>query len=346
MKVFKKIVKLIASISASSIILMLSVFYIYGNFDFPEAPSRKTVKAVKIDSFYGFVFNTSDLSLIKNAGFNTIVVSPLVFVVRGKVISPPFSYTTLGFISRKAHLEGLNVMVMPEVIRLDRDREYLEQRLFKDYLLAYHQSLARFCARAGIRYFCISPSSYNLFNGNAIKWLEDTCAECRVYYKGSMGFLADNILSSNGSDGYRMEMLCLKGSLTGQIVSLKIPTVKGFDFAVFSSFPPPEARNLELYTVDFLNFQQKLKTISLRNGLGEAFYFGLNVSRGAKPGTKMKAPVVTRSQQKIFLENMLRIAAQNNLNFIIYDWDSKEFGIKDDDLLKTVGKSLKNGSSE
>lgn len=346
MKAFKKIFKLIASIIFSGIILALVVFYIYGNFDFPESSSKKPVNGIKIDSFYGFVFKTSDLNTIKNTGFNTIVVSPPILVIQGRVITPPFSYTNLGFIARKAHLAGLNVMVMPEVIRLDNEKQYLKNRLFKDYLLAYHQSLAKFCEKANIRFFCISPSSYKLFEGEEIKWLEDTASECKLYYKGAIGYLVDDIIRRKDPDGYKMEMLCLKGSLTGRTVSLKVLSAKGFDFIVYSSFPPPEARNLELYTVDFLNLQQKLKNISQRNGLGEVFYFGLNVSKGAVPNERLIAPVVTKSQQRLFLENILKIAVKNNINFIVYDWDSKEFGINEDNILKIVEASLKDGDSD
>lgn len=346
MKIAKKLIKFSFTIIFSVLILVLAVFYVYGNYDFPDSKIEKPIKGVRVGSLYSFIFKTSDLSKIKDAGFNAVLISPPVFIYGGRVFSPPFSFTATGFITRKAHLNGLNVIVMPEVIKLDKRKDYLNERLFKDYLLAYHQQLARFCEKAHVNYFVISPSAYRLPSENSIKWLEETCSECRVYYKGKIGFLIDDLFVKPDAKSYTIELLCLKGSLTGLEVGLNVPVVKGFDAVFFSSFPPPETRNLELYSVDFTNLQEKLQRISLRNGLGEPFYCGLNVALETAKYKKALAPVVTKEQRQIFLERMLKLAVKNGLNFIIWDWDSNAFSIKDDALLEDIRKQLRNGSSD
>lgn len=338
----KKIIKLVIKPLIILAVILLSFFYISGNYSFPPSQKISSIRAVYVQNPLQILSSSKELLKIKDAGFNAVVISPPVIACNGRTWSIPFTYTATGYTIRKIHEAGLAVIIAPNLINLERNPEVWKTRLARDFLINSYQRWAAFAEKSNSECLLINPSSYRVFKEDREDFLLETLEECRIFFKGKIGYHHQPLLSKTGSD-IDIELKCLEGSMTGKNRGMVLPEVKGFDFVVIDLAPPAETRNLELFTVDASEIVGILEKSSSRKGWGTLVFNIINLPVQSADKLALDVPVVTQEQQKIYLEKMLSFISRKSLDFIVYDWSSRECGVRNNSLLNTV--ELPNGSN-
>lgn len=333
----KRVAKILLKTFILLIIAFSIAFYYISNFTKTESVSSAGMKAVRLNSLLKPFFSGRELSRIKECGFNTVVISPKGYLIAGKIYTLPFTYSSIGFFIRKAHEAGLKVAVEPEVVVVDKSCKVLKSRLEKDFLLTFYQNWGQYLEKSAGEYLIISSSSLKLIqDSEESSWLLETLKEIKTYYSGKTGFVVSDIFEAEEDKGIEVDLLCLKGNLVGKKAFLKIPEVKGFDFVIFEIFPPQEAKNINLFLVDFMNLNSLLRKYSLRKGFGKVVYAGINLPSSPEGITNVRTICVTGAEQKVYLQKMLNLIERSKCDFILYDWDSKPLGVGKEGLEDTV----------
>ncbi|MCX7832358.1 MAG: hypothetical protein N2440_05625 [Actinobacteria bacterium] len=341
----RKIVKLLIKITILIAVIALSLFYFFANFETTQKIKDPQIKGVKVNSLIRLAINTGELKEIHDAGFNTIVITPKGYLIMGKIYKLPLVSSLVGFITKKAHKEGLKVCVQPEVIILYNESKQLKKRLEKDFLLSYYQNWGQYLNKINAEYLLIPSTSIEMIPENDRNtWLIETLKETKTYYNGKIGFLLSNIFNSRSKNSCEVDLLCLKGNLVGKTAKLAIPEVKGYDFVVFELFPPIEAKNIGLFFVDLNTIDRLINRYALRTGFGEVVYAGLNLPVDPEASKSFKTLVVTEEEREVYLEKMMKFINENSSDFIIYDWDSRSLGISDKKILSILGGKKKDGA--
>lgn len=334
----KKIFKLFLTTALTLIVVFLVLFYVYANFDLSKRINNDSISGVRVNLLKVALKPQKTFSQIKEAGFNTVIVSPPGYLVNGKVYVLPFTYSLAGFLVKKAHEEGLKAGISPEIVYVGKKAPVLKTRLERDFLLSFYQNWSIYGEKVQADYLIISNSAISLLPGDERdSWLIESAKEIKIYFKGKVGFTVANIFEGKPGADLEVNLLSLKNSLTGTKVYIKLPAVKGFDLAIFELYPPIEAKNIALFPVDFAKLDEIIKRYSLRQGFGNVVYAGINLPLyGKNISSVIKAPPVTEREQKVYLEKMIFILKNRSCSYIIYDWDSESLGLQNNNLLKII----------
>lgn len=330
----KRVVKLLIKITILITVIAFTLFYLFANFETTQKIKDPQIKGVKVNSLVRLAIKSHELKKIRDSGLNTIVIAPKGYLIMGKIYNIPFIPSLVGYITKKAHREGLKVCVQPEVVIIYNDSKQLRKRLEKDFLLSYYQNWGEYLNRINAEYLLIPSTSIEMIPENERNtWLIETLKETKTYYTGKIGFLISDTFNSKNKNSCEVDLLCLKGNLVGKSAALTIPEIKGYDFVVFELFPPIEAKNIGLFLVDLNNIDNILNRYALRRGFGEVVYAGLNLPVQPEFSKPIKTLIVSEEEREVYFARMVKFLKENSSNFIIYDWDSKSLGISDRKLL-------------
>lgn len=337
-----KLLKFALKIAALVAVGALGIFYGLANFDPENSPDSQGLRAVKVNSIPLLLLKPSEYGKIKDAGFNAILVSPKGYLVGGKVYTLPFTYSSIGYVAKKAHQNGLQIAVQPEIVVLDRKNALLNDRLSRDFLLTFYKNWGMYLNRVNAEYLLIPHSSLMLIpHEDRTSWMVETLKEIKTYYQQKTGFVVSEIFYGTERDSLEIDLLCMRGSLVKRQTLLKIPEIKGFDFVVFELFPPQEAKTINMFAIDFKSVDSILRKQSMRKGFGRVVYAGLNLPVLSCTDTRFKTAHISEDEQKVYYEKMLKLIQGNGSDFIVYEWDSSSMGIRNRGLYEITRKVLK-----
>lgn len=315
------------------LIFLLSFAYVYidSNFDIPQGVSHNDIKAIEEPSFLSLLLSSQDFSKIRENGFNTLVITIPHPVIGGRPRILPFTYTAVAFLTKRAHVNGLSVFLVPEITYKERDEKLFNDRLFKDDAILIARNWADFAKRYHVEYLSPLKNPDEVFGiDKGTIWSLEVLPDIRERYKGKVAAYFGSAIRLKNSQG-SIPVYSASMSQTGkpQNLFLFTPEVRGYDFIVLSAVPPKEIRNFSLFAVDIRRYIPKLKLSALRNGSGTVVFSGLNSPVvPTEYFGKDFGPVITEKEQAELLKSLLEIMKTTNSGFIVTGWSNSSFGIK------------------
>lgn len=340
LKIFKLVFKIILAVT------LIGFIYLYGlsNFDIPASVKHDSVEAVEINSIVQMLVYTSDLKKIKEDGFNTVLITVPYFVYGEKPRTLPLMFSAAGLLVKRAHLNELSVMLVPEINMTGVSDELKRDPVFKDEVILVSRRWAEFSEKYHVEYYSPLKNPDEIFSKEGTElFLREVFPDIKERYSGSTVLFVSSSLSTEATGSLTLPVysLSLSGPEGKKNMFIWIPNVKGYDYFVYTFIPFAESRDLGLFTQDIREAVAGLKRSSMRSGFGKPIVRGLNSPVQKIPLLNLGfGPVITEEQQAEFVANNISLMRSMNTGFIITDWSSPGLGIKNRPVEKTIQEKL------
>lgn len=340
-----KLLSIVFKVAVALIVMAAVILYVAAHTDIPQGVKNEGIKGIEEPSFVSLLLSMNDFKRIKDIGFNTLVVIPPHPVIFGKPRTLPFLSSATALVVKKAHLQGLSVMIVPEIILSDKEKKLTNDRLFRDDVIEISRNWAEFSEKYKVEYLSPLKDPEKIFGeANAITWSLEVLPEIRERFKGKIAaYLGSGIRLKQGKNTVAMFSASMSEAEKPVNIFVFTPEIRGYDFMILSAVPPKEVRNINLYTIDLRRAMVLIKTNSLRSGSGSVIMSGLNtpISPTVYFGEEY-GPVVTEKQQAELVSTTLKMVGSSSAGFILTGWSSDGFGIKDREAEKQAREALKS----
>jgi hypothetical protein len=326
-----KVVKALLTALIGTAVLVGSLLYLNAQFDIPEAVKNEGIRAIEEPNFLRQFVATRDFPRMKETGFNTVVVTVPNPLVSGKPRVIPLAQSAAAFIVKKAHLNGLSVMLVPEVTYEKAEPSLFSSDVFKDELVDVARVWAEFAERYNVEYFVpLKNPPTMLGQKKAAVFAAEVLPEVRERYKGKVIADCGNGLLLESTEGVTpLFSACMSTNDRPANVYVAVPDIRAYDYVMFTFVPPAEVRNFDLYATDARRAISALKKAALRRGSGSVLVRGLTAP--VSPTTffgETYGPVVTEGQQAELVSRMLEAVSDLNVGFVLCGWGDASFGLK------------------